>query len=250
MNAPIQSLWVGGELSPMEQLSIASFLAHGHEYHLYSYGMVSQVPRGAVVKDAEAILPKSSVFQYRKHPSYAGFSNFFRYKLLLRKGGWWVDTDVVCLKPFVFDEPYVFASERIPEGAVAASAVIKAPAGSELMAFNWHVCLACRDPSEAGWGQFGPRLMARGINKFGLGAYLQPPEVFCPLAYDEWESLLSPGTSPAFGQQTHAVHLWNEMWRRSGRDKTAGHDPACRYETLKRTYLAETNTHSYSAAIL
>jgi hypothetical protein len=238
MNEPIQSLWIGGELSPMEQLSIASFLAHGHDYHLYSYGEVGNAPRGAVLKSAEVILPKAAIFQYKKHPSYAGFSNFFRYQLLLRKGGWWADTDVVCLKPFAFDEPYVFASERIQGGEVAASAVIKAPAGSEIMAFNWHLCLACPDPSGAAWGQFGPKLMARAIAKFGLGAYLQPADVFCPLAYDEWEALLSPGGLD-FGEQTHAVHLWNEMWRRDGRDKMAAHDPTCLYERLKRTCFIE-----------
>ena len=174
MTDPIQSLWIGGELSPMEQLSITSFLAHGHKYHLYSYGEVGGLPKGAVLKNAEEILPKAAIFQYQRHPSYSGFSNFFRYRLLLRKGGWWVDTDVVCLKPFAFDAPYVFATERIPGGEVAASAVIKAPAGSEIMAFNWHVCLSCAEPARAAWGQFGPKLMARAIAKFGLGSYLLP----------------------------------------------------------------------------
>ena len=165
MTDPIQSLWIGGELSQMEQLSIASFLAHGHEYHLYSYGEVGGLPKGAVLKKAEEILPKAAIFQYQQHPSYSGFSNFFRYRLLLRKGGWWVDTDVVCLKPFVFDAPYVFAAERIPGGEVAASAVIKAPAASEIMAFNWHVCLSCADPARAAWGQLGPKLIARAIRQ-------------------------------------------------------------------------------------
>ncbi len=32
-----QSLWIGAELSAMEQLSIRSFLANGHEFHLYTY---------------------------------------------------------------------------------------------------------------------------------------------------------------------------------------------------------------------
>ena len=235
---PIQSLWIGGALSPMEQLSIASFLAHGHEYHLYSYGEVSQLPNGALLKNAEEILPKEAIFQYQHHPSYAGFSNFFRYRLLLRKGGCWADTDVVCLKPFAFDAPYVFAMERISGGAVATSAVIKAPAGSEIMAFNWQVCLSCRDPARAAWGQLGPKLMARAISKFGLDAHLQAPEVFCPLAYDEWEALLSP-SEVGFSEQTHAIHLWNEMWRRGGRDKSAAYHPSCLYERLKREHHIE-----------
>jgi hypothetical protein len=221
----------------MEQLSISSFLAHGHEYHLYTYGEVGGVPNGAVLRNAEEILPKEAVFQYQEHPSYAGFSNFFRYRLLLRKGGWWVDTDVVCVKPFTFAAPYVFAAEGSQEGEVAASAVIKAPAGSEIMAFNWHICLSCADPARAVWGQFGPRLMARAIGKFGLGEYLQGAAVFCPIGYDDWEALLSPGEL-VFSEQTHAVHLWNEMWRRSGFDKSAEYDPNCIYEKLKRQYLS------------
>jgi hypothetical protein len=121
---------------------------------------------------------------------------------------------------------------------VAASAVIKAPAGSEIMAFNWHVCLSFPDPARAVWGQFGPKLMARAISKFGLGAHLQAAEVFCPLAYDEWEALLSPAAL-GFSEETRAIHLWNEMWRRGGRDKSAAHDPCCYYESLKREYLSQ-----------
>jgi hypothetical protein len=235
MTDPIQSLWIGGQLSPLEQLSITSFLAHGHNYHLYSYGEVGGLPKGAVLKNAAEILPKETIFQYQQHPSYAGFSNFFRYRLLLRKGGWWVDTDVVCVKPFAFDAPYVFATEPSPRGDVAASAVIKAPAGSEIMAFNWHVCLSCAEPARAAWGQFGPKLMARAIGKFGLGSYLRSAEVFCPLSYDEWEAVLSPGEL-ILGEKTHAVHFWNEMWRRNHADKRRKFESRCVYERLKAVH--------------
>ena len=111
MNEIIQGLWIGSQLSVMEQLSIASFLQNGHEYHLYVYDEPKNIPAGTLVKDATEILRASSIFQYKQCPSYAGFSNFFRYKLLLERGGWWVDTDTVCLKPFDFPEQYVFSSE-------------------------------------------------------------------------------------------------------------------------------------------
>lgn len=58
--------------------------------------------------------------------SYSAFSNQFRYTLLYDKGGWWVDTDVVCLRRFDFDDDFVFATERTPDHATtAASCVIK-----------------------------------------------------------------------------------------------------------------------------
>src|SRR4051794_37495980 len=105
-NAFVQGLWVGGELSAMEQICIQSFLKNGHGFHLYTYGDVRGVPDGTVRLDGSTILPASKVFQYR-NGSFAGFSNFFRYRLLLEKGGWWVDLDTVCLQPFDFEAPYV-----------------------------------------------------------------------------------------------------------------------------------------------
>src|ERR1043165_5401661 len=110
-NRIIQGLWIGPELSVMEQLSIVSFLRNGHDYHLYTYAELPNVPAGALIKDANAILPSSQIFQYKDRPSYAGFSNHFRYKLLFEHGGWWADSDVVCLRPFDFADEYVFSSE-------------------------------------------------------------------------------------------------------------------------------------------
>src|SRR5713101_1963264 len=84
-NRIIQGLWIGPELSLLEQLSIASFLRNGHEYHLYVYDEPRSIPAGTIIKDANQILPSSRVFQYREYASYAGFANFFRYKLLLER---------------------------------------------------------------------------------------------------------------------------------------------------------------------
>ena len=108
-NKVIQGLWIGPGLSVMEQLSITSFLRNGHEYHLYVYDTVKNIPIGTVIKNANDVLPSSRIFQYKDRPSYAGFANWFRYELLFEHGGWWADVDTICLKPFDFSEQYVFA---------------------------------------------------------------------------------------------------------------------------------------------
>src|SRR5229473_716620 len=136
-NRIIQGLWIGDELSVMEQLSIASFLSHGHEFHLYAYDELKNVPAGTVIKNGNEVLPSQSIFQYQQYPTYAGFANFFRYKLLLERGGWWVDMDVICLKPFDFPEEYVLASEIHKGREVVTSGILKAPAGSAAMAYAW-----------------------------------------------------------------------------------------------------------------
>jgi len=103
----IQSLWIGDELSSIEKLCINSFLKNGHPFHLYTYSNVKGVPKGTTILDANTIIPKSKIFRYA-NGSVACFADYFRYKLLFDKGNWWVDTDVICLKPFNFKEKYVF----------------------------------------------------------------------------------------------------------------------------------------------
>lgn len=237
MSDLIQGLWIGPELSTMERLSLASFLAQGHAIHLYTYGAVAGVPPGVVVRDAAEILPASAIFRYRDHDTCAGFANFFRYKLLLERGGWWVDLDVICLAPFDVPGDHVFAGEEGSDPPVATNAVIKAPAGSAVMARAWEVCRG-KDPAALGWGETGPRLLTGLLREFALEPAIQAPEVFCPIHYDRWDDALDPGFSPGFPAATRAVHLWNEMWRREGKSKDARYPPGCLYERLKARYLS------------
>jgi mannosyltransferase OCH1-like enzyme len=236
-NQVIQCLWIGNEISAMERLSLASFLAHGHRVHLYVYGNVAGVPRGVTLWDANEILPADRIFQYAQHKSYAGFANFFRYKLLLDRGGWWVDTDTVCLRPFDFAAEHVFPTEwtESPEPSMANSP-LKAPRGSIVMRYAWRVCQS-KDTQTIGWGETGPLLIAEAVRSFSLDGYAMAPQVFLPIPYLEWQSVLDPARTWEFGPETYSIHLWNEMWRRHGQEKNARYDPGCLYEQLKRRYL-------------
>jgi mannosyltransferase OCH1-like enzyme len=181
-------------------------------------------------------LPSARIFQYLQYPSYAGFANFFRYQLLLERGGWWADSDVICLKPFDFSEEYVFASEIVNGFEVVASAILKAPARSEVMSYAWQVC-ETKDPKNLVWGETGPRLLAEAVRKFLLEKYKQPADVFCPLGYADWHTVLEPEARLILNEQSRAIHLWNEMWRDAGQDKNVDYDPDCLYEQLKQRYL-------------
>lgn len=232
----IQSLWVGDRLSVMERLCIASFLYHGHPFHLYAYQPLEGVPGGTVLMDASEILPESSIFQYTEHASYAGFANFFRYKLLLERGAWWVDTDVICLRPFDFASPYVFSSEGEGDQWHIGCQVIKVPPRSAVMRLAWDACKRS-NPKELKWGQTGPILMANAIGVCLLQQYVQPANVFAPVHWSEWSKILDSQVTWDFGERTYAIHLWNEMWRRDNRSKLERYDPGCLYETLKQRYL-------------
>ena len=72
---------------------------------------------------------------------------------------------------------------------------------------------------------------------YSLGHFVRPPHVFCPIPFQEWDRVLVPGFEWQFHNETCAIHLWNEMWRRNNCPKDAGYDPACLYEQLKSRYL-------------
>ena len=194
-------------LGPMELLSIRSFLAHGHEYHLWAYGPVDNAPLGCVVRDASEIMP------YVSFPFYAQFADWFRYALLYRYGGWWVDTDLVCLKPFDFGREYVFSSEtheNVPNAL--NNVVIKTPAGAPILRYMME---HCAETSREGlpYTALGPKLISTAVEKFGLSENIEPPETFCPVPYHDL---------PQFDQErpippAHAIHLWHGMWKTAKR---------------------------------
>ena len=230
----IGTLWIGPRLSAMEQLALTSFVQQGHEVDLYTYGDVADIPAGVTVRDGNEILPESMIFMYREHRSYSGFSNYFRYRMLLERGGCWADTDLVALRPFDFDGDHVFSSEFARGTQSINTGFIQAPAGSPVLQRAWDLCSA-KDPTQIRWGETGPTLFRSVVESLGMDACVQPPEVFCPLPFPQWLSLLDP-EAPALPPAAVAVHLWNELWRRTDKDKDADYDPRCMYEQLKARY--------------
>lgn len=231
----IQGLWIGSRLSTMERLSIASFLAHGHPFHLYTYDGVENAPAGTVLMDAAAVLPRGRIFRWPLETgSYAGFSNYFRYRLLLERGNWWADVDTVCLRPFQFDSAIVVSSERVAGARFINSGILRFPAGSRAMEMACRVCDGTA-PETLTTCRVGPHLVDWLVRKCSLEPFVQPPEVFCPIPCTSVESLLqSPVELPA---SSKAVHLWNEAWSDRKLDKDAAYPPESLYEKLKRDYL-------------
>jgi hypothetical protein len=238
----IQGLWIGGELSVMEQLCIASFLYHGHEFHLYVYDEVRNVPAGAVIKDANAIVPRERIFTYKEHNSVAGFSNIFRYKLLLEKGGYWVDMDLVCLKPVFGHKEYMLVAEYVrnaPDGAIQlANCIMGVPAGCEFIEYCYDVANKS-EPGELRWGDIGPKLVSKAVKHFDMWQYVLKPDYFCPVNWWEWPQFLDGSLDTNKLHRAQGVHLWNEMWRRAGVNKSAVFGASSFYEQLKRQYLSD-----------
>jgi len=242
----IQNLWIGDELSTMEKLSMVSFLENSHPYHLYVYKDIKGVPDNVVLKDASRIVHPNKIFKYKNHDSYAGFSDIFRYQLLLEKGGWWVDTDVICLAPFNFNQEYVFAQEAYNdkfkniEINKIASCVIKTPKKSKIMDYCYNESTS-KDTNKLKWGEIGPNLLTKAVSKFGLQNYVTNTKAFCPVPWTHFLALISDKLdNEAINKilkKSHAIHLWNELWRQNKIDKNGNYPPNSIFELLKKRYL-------------
>lgn len=232
----IQSLWIGDALSNMEKLCIQSFIDHGHEFHLYTYGDIGGIPAGAIVKDGNEILPSMELFSGTKQTP-SNLSDYFRFALLYKKGGWWVDMDAVCLRPF--DMPDENILPRLI-GTYHTSNPIRFAAGNSLMKTMMELCknrLAenrnKRKPMHHG------ELGFTDFSKVSLAMQMQH------LANHNYHFNMSIGSGAfdafngnchrdlKFGNNVYSLHFGNRNLGKSGFDKNAIYPTESVYEKLK-----------------
>lgn len=257
----IQSLWISGSLSKIEQLCISSFLFHGHEFHLYTYNDIPNIPKGTTIKDANEIISEKHVFKYN-NGSYAIFSDWFRWKLLLVKGDFWVDTDIICVKPFNFDTNQIIFG--LQEGLMAGIAVLGFPKNHELCKFLEGVCsnphqllpydskfwklskifrrIKNSDRSNIGWGEAGgPVGFTNALKMHSLLEQAKEFTYFYPIHYSNFQTIFNEtlGDDINLFSTTYAIHFWNEMLRtrKEKYDKNGIYSEKSLFEQLKKKYL-------------
>jgi hypothetical protein len=216
-----QSFWSGGALTPYEKFCLKSFIDCGHAFDLYTFDVGIDVPSGVRICDASELLGREELFVYEDgfgKGSPSAFSNLFRYKLLTEKGGWWVDTDVVCLCRDIpaFDE--FFAHQEAH--SIAAGILFFAPR-HPLMAR----CLeeAKRLGRSVRWGETGPFLLTRVVKEFGCEHRARASSICYPVHYSLALDVMRPSKTGDLRERTASalfVHLWNAMFEHGGVQKT------------------------------
>lgn len=216
-----QSFWANGPLTPYESLCLKSFIAYGHGVELYSFDPNLKAPDGVRVRDAAEVLSSEAFFVYEDgfgKGSPAAFANLFRYKLIAETGGWWVDTDVLCLAADIPSFGEFFAYE---DADLINNAVLHFPPKHPLM-------LRCLEQAQAlgssvRWGDTGPRLLTRLAGDMGLSNQALPSSICYPAHYSEAVDLLRPARNEALQERVQSslfVHLWNQMLAHNGIQKT------------------------------
>lgn len=200
----LQTFWTGNPIGRLERAALQSYVNTGYTVHVYTYlplqAFRDNLPSRTHIKvyDARSILSEDKIFQYTGREkgkrtnaySFLPFSDLFRFTMLHKKGGTWMDLDIFLLKPIpvsIWNANYVFSSERtIQKGAYKQSipeivdmGFIKVPHPQSALT-TWildHVpeTLDLKSPFDF------MNLFRKGIEANNLQKYVLPAKAFLPL---------------------------------------------------------------------
>lgn len=228
-------LWIGERLGPLERACMRSVMAQGHALQLWHYAPLEGVPEGVVLHDAAEVVPKERVFRHVPTGSYALFSNLFRYCLLQRGEGLWLDSDMYLLQPIPVGSGHVFGWQEL--GLMSAGALLlptASPVLRELIAhfdgrripawlpLRWRLRFAWQRARRGTyrietipWGNLGPRGLTKMLERHGLIEHALPQTAFSPTGWRDADWIFRSGArlEDWVTPQTLAIHLFNELVR-------------------------------------
>ncbi len=231
----IASFWFGSDLSWLEALCIQSYLDHGHSFTLYAAHDIAHVPHGVDLRHASEILwPAPFELRPEDRLGVAVFSDIFRLRLLERTDFVWVDLDALCLKPFDFASPFVFASSQ---SGTFPNGVLRLPQESQtlaqMMAFvtsanptqPWRGAKLRRRNAQRiaegetwgiealPWGCSGPKALGHFLRETGEDVHALPADTFYPLANEALWKLHDPYLPPSDIERdgVHSVHVFGHQ---------------------------------------
>jgi hypothetical protein len=223
----VHSFHTGAPLNLWEQCCLRSFADHGHEVVLFSYDQL-EVPRGIELSAAKHIISESrrDSFFAIAPGQYGQFSDLFRYELLHARGGWWIDTDMLCLSSVLPNEEVVIGQKkpiRRREPFRINGAAMRFPAGHALLKEASTVLNADLDLIGSSWRSIaGPDLLTKLVPQYGI----EPREIslFYPIGGRASWNFCDPEKRDEVAiavSDSPMIHLWQERFRAAGlpRDK-------------------------------
>ena len=146
--------WHGGPLPPLVWACMRSFVERGHCLRVFTYDDFA-APSGVILEDAHGILASPRALD--SYEALAKHADIFRYQLLHKHGGWWVDTDVYCLTDNPPRQAYAWAEQ---EPGIINNAILKFPKGDVLCGQLLAAAMRLQNKS-TNWGALGPALMSK-----------------------------------------------------------------------------------------
>lgn len=227
----ISSLWVGSDLSWLEQVCIQSYIDNGHHFILYVIGEIKNIPTSVEIRQASEIYAPTFNISDNDRLRVAAYSDIFRFNLLKTIKTIWVDLDVYCLRSFNFPTQYVFA---LNSKGSALTAVMGLPSNSKalnaILEFvtmenpvqpwrGWRLRKSCAQRVSDGdtwgiedlhWGCAGPKPFNYFLHDTGEVANALRKDVLYPLDPSELYKihLKEFKLSEIEKEETHSLHIY------------------------------------------
>ena len=212
----VHSFHGGAPLNLWERCSLQSFADHGHEIILFSYDRCD-LPRGVRLESAADIISieERDKFFALAPGSYAQFSDLFRYELLNRHGGWWVDTDVLCRSSTLPSHAVVMGETRPGK---LCNAIMRFPPRHQLLGAACNYCRSHQHTlAQSHRTLFGPMLMSDLMKSDPIT--VSEIELFYPIRGRNVWKLGEPQSASAVKfavESSPMVHWFQEFFRAAG----------------------------------
>jgi mannosyltransferase OCH1-like enzyme len=220
--------WHGAPLSLYEENCILSFVKNNFTVKLWSFQPLT-IPPQVSLCDAREFYQEDDIFkitQGGKPQSIAAFSDLFRYKVLEKYGGWWFDTDCICLRDQKDFKNLTDTREIIVgfESANYINGAVLNFVNNDLASKAHSIALEILNKKEYNikWGEIGPKLITSLIQDLELSRDVLSEENFYPIHYRQALSILDPAQTQNINErvkESYVYHCWNEILREHSVDK-------------------------------
>ncbi|WP_298921298.1 class I SAM-dependent methyltransferase [uncultured Roseobacter sp.] len=236
----IGTLWVGKELSWLEQLCLKSFLDHDHDVVLFTYDDVEGVPDGTRIADANEILPADRILRHKKTGSPAYHADVFRLHMMQKTDFIWADTDAFCCQPWVVEGNH-FHGWISDDKPIVNNGVLRLPKSSQTLAamlrftddefpippwYSPEKQADLQDRKNKGqgvhvsllpWGVWGPDALTWFLRETGEVKHSQPGHVIYPVPFKQAGTVLIPNrlnkARSFLKADTLSIHFWGRRFR-------------------------------------
>ena len=213
----IRTFWHGEAIGPYQLLCLRSFADRGHRVEVFTYSEMLDVPDWITVKKAGEILPPERVLRpLGSDGRFAIHGNRFRYALLHQLGGWWIDPDVLLLKPDL-PRDAIFLGGPDAFGLVPMD-VLKFPAGHPILEEALRQTELLGDTLEE-WDRTGASLFTSLLDRHGSVPEFRSREPLGPVSWFEVPDLFNPACAAELNRKCNDfcfLNLHDDVWRRAG----------------------------------
>ena len=202
-----------GDISDIQKLCWNSFLNFHNNINIWCYDEIKDYEK--FCKDANQIIPQDKLFysnnpwgDINKKELITPFADMFRYKLMNDIGGWYVDSDMICLKKFPkINGIYLNSEYNQKYKKILINSVLYSEETNNI--FGKIFCDIIKRPhyKDTFHGEYG---FEDFLKKYKITNSFEP--IFSnPLQWFEVEKILYDDLE--FNKKTYMVHLFNVAWK-------------------------------------